>query len=121
MVRRADSYLFATLQTMWDRLNLVRIYTKPKGSKVPDYTAPVVLRRTHCTVEDFCGKIHKSVPVAAICLSSLPLTRRFSRVQGHRQELEARDRVRLEREALVGTEVRTGSRPGGRGEFVLQE
>jgi uncharacterized protein len=37
---------------MWDKLNLVRVYTKPKG-KMPDYTAPVVLRSTACTVEDF--------------------------------------------------------------------
>lgn len=37
-------------QTMWDRLDLVRIYTKPKG-KQPDYTAPVVLKRARCTVE----------------------------------------------------------------------
>lgn len=40
------------LETMWDKLNLRRIYTKPKG-KAPDYTAPVVLRSYSCTVEDF--------------------------------------------------------------------
>jgi hypothetical protein len=37
---------------MWEKLNLVRVYTKPKGRQ-PDYTAPVVLRSTACTVEDF--------------------------------------------------------------------
>jgi ribosome-interacting GTPase 1 len=36
----------------WDKLNLVRVYTKPKG-KLPDYTQPVVLRSNKCTVEDF--------------------------------------------------------------------
>lgn len=36
----------------WDKLNLVRVYTKPKG-KMPDYSAPVVLRSSRCTVEDF--------------------------------------------------------------------
>ena len=36
----------------WDKLNLVRVYTKPKG-KMPDYSSPVVLRSSRCTVEDF--------------------------------------------------------------------
>jgi ribosome-interacting GTPase 1 len=40
------------MEQMWEKLNLVRVYTKPKG-KMPDYTAPVVLRSTACTVEDF--------------------------------------------------------------------
>ncbi|KAK7733369.1 GTP-binding protein rbg1 [Botryosphaeria dothidea] len=40
------------LEQMWEKLNLRRVYTKPKG-KMPDYSAPVVLRSTACTVEDF--------------------------------------------------------------------
>ena len=40
------------LEQMWEKLQLRRIYTKPKG-KTPDYSAPVVLRRSACTVEDF--------------------------------------------------------------------
>lgn len=40
------------LEMMWEKLNLRRIYTKPKG-RAPDYTAPVVLRASGCTVEDF--------------------------------------------------------------------
>lgn len=48
------------LQMMWDRLNLVRVYTKPKG-KLPDFSEPVVLRNDRCTVEDFCNSIHKSL------------------------------------------------------------
>jgi ribosome-interacting GTPase 1 len=40
------------LELMWEKLNLRRVYTKPKG-KMPDYSAPVVLRSTACTVEDF--------------------------------------------------------------------
>lgn len=43
------------LEMMWDKLSLRRIYTKPKG-KAPDYTAPVVLRASGCTVEDFVRK-----------------------------------------------------------------
>ncbi|SCV74002.1 BQ2448_6434 [Microbotryum intermedium] len=36
--------------TMWEKLDLVRIYTKPKG-KQPDYSSPVVLKRARCSVE----------------------------------------------------------------------
>lgn len=44
------------LEQMWDKLSLRRVYTKPKG-KQPDYSAPVVLRKDRCTVEDFVSKI----------------------------------------------------------------
>jgi uncharacterized protein len=40
------------LEQMWEHLKLKRVYTKPKG-RLPDYTAPVVLRADRCTVEDF--------------------------------------------------------------------
>lgn len=46
------------LEMMWDRLNLVRVYTKPKG-QLPDFSEPVVLRQNARTVEDFCNQIHK--------------------------------------------------------------
>lgn len=39
-------------------MNLVRVYTKPKG-KLPDYTQPVVLRAGRCTVEDFVSKLQQ--------------------------------------------------------------
>ena len=42
------------LEQMWEKLDLRRIYTKPKG-KSPDYDTPVVLRKNACTVEDFVG------------------------------------------------------------------
>lgn len=48
------------LERMWEYLNLVRIYTKPRG-QIPDYNAPVVMRRGFTTVEDFCNRIHKSL------------------------------------------------------------
>ncbi|GFE53676.1 developmentally regulated GTP-binding [Babesia ovis] len=48
------------LETIWKYLDLVRIYTKPRG-KIPDYEAPVILKRNHSKVEDFCLKIHKSL------------------------------------------------------------
>lgn len=48
------------IDVMWDKLQLVRVYTRPKG-KQPDYTAPVVLRRGRCTVEDFALSIHKEI------------------------------------------------------------
>ena len=40
------------MELMWDKLQLKRVYTKPKG-KQPDYSAPVVLRQYHSSVEDF--------------------------------------------------------------------
>lgn len=44
------------LEQMWERLNLRRIYTKPKGQQ-PDYDSPVVLRGSACTVEDFVSSL----------------------------------------------------------------
>lgn len=48
------------ISTMWTTLNLVRVYTKPRGL-APDYSQPVVLRQGKCTVEDFCNAIHKEI------------------------------------------------------------
>ncbi|CDO68702.1 hypothetical protein BN946_scf184652.g29 [Trametes cinnabarina] len=48
------------IEKMWETLNLVRVYTKPRGL-APDYSQPVVLRRGKCTVEDFCNAIHKEI------------------------------------------------------------
>jgi len=48
------------IDVMWERLDLVRVYTKPRGL-APDYDAPVVLRKGTSTVEDFCMSIHKEI------------------------------------------------------------
>nr|ODN87648.1 cytoplasmic protein [Cryptococcus depauperatus CBS 7855] len=48
------------LEVMWDKLNLVRVYTKPRGQQ-PDYSSPVVLQRGKCSVEEFCNAIHKEI------------------------------------------------------------
>lgn len=48
------------IEKMWETLNLVRVYTKPRGL-APDYSSPVVLRRGKCTIEDFCNNIHKEI------------------------------------------------------------
>lgn len=48
------------IEKMWQALDLVRVYTKPRGL-APDYSAPVVLKRGKCTVEDFCNAIHKEI------------------------------------------------------------
>ena len=48
------------LEMIWERLNLIRIYTKPKG-QTPDYNAPIVLRYDRRTVEHLCNKIHKTL------------------------------------------------------------
>lgn len=48
------------IEKMWEALDLVRVYTKPRG-QAPDYSAPVVLKRGKCSVEDFCDAIHKEI------------------------------------------------------------
>ncbi|VDN19894.1 unnamed protein product [Cylicostephanus goldi] len=48
------------LEKMWQYLNLIRIYTKPRG-QLPDYSAPIVLNAEKNTVDDLCLKIHKSL------------------------------------------------------------
>jgi hypothetical protein len=45
---------------MWKYMDLLRIYTKPKG-QIPDYTAPVILPACKPTVGDFCSRIHKTL------------------------------------------------------------
>lgn len=47
------------LERIWDKLDLLRVYTKPKG-QVPDYEAPVILQRNRRSVADFCMKIHRA-------------------------------------------------------------
>lgn len=48
------------LEEMWKKLNLVRVYTKPKGQQ-PDYEQPIILRNGRSTVQHFCNQIHKSL------------------------------------------------------------
>ncbi|CAD8152614.1 unnamed protein product [Paramecium octaurelia] len=48
------------VERIWDYLDLIRIYTKPKGLE-PDYNAPVILQRKFSTITDFCNKLHKSM------------------------------------------------------------
>uniref|UniRef100_A0A0R3RTD6 OBG-type G domain-containing protein n=1 Tax=Elaeophora elaphi TaxID=1147741 RepID=A0A0R3RTD6_9BILA len=48
------------LEKIWDYLNLIRVYTKPKG-QLPDYNAPIVLPAETRTVDDLCLKIHKTL------------------------------------------------------------
>lgn len=48
------------VEFIWEKLNMLRVYTKPKG-KLPDYQQPVVLPVGRTSVEDFCNKIHKAI------------------------------------------------------------
>ncbi|CAB57908.1 Developmentally-regulated GTP-binding protein 1 [Caenorhabditis elegans] len=48
------------LEKVWEYLNLIRIYTKPKG-QLPDYSQPIVLNAERKSIEDLCTKIHKSL------------------------------------------------------------
>ena len=46
------------MDKIWAYLDLIRIYTKPKG-QIPDYDAPVIIKRG-ATVGMFCDSIHKT-------------------------------------------------------------
>lgn len=59
----------------WEKLNLVRVYTKPKG-RLPDYSQPVVLRSNRCTVEDFVS----SDPSGGNPTSSIPVREKVDSV-----------------------------------------
>ena len=40
------------MQKIWEYLDLIRIYTKPKG-QIPDYDAPVIIKNG-ASISDFC-------------------------------------------------------------------
>lgn len=48
------------LEKIWLMLNLIRVYTKPRG-QLTDFSEPVVIRRDKATVADFCNRIHKTI------------------------------------------------------------
>lgn len=48
------------LEKIWLYLDMIRIYTKPKG-QIPDYSSPIVVPRQKRTVEELCNRIHKSL------------------------------------------------------------
>eukprot|EP00929_Paragymnodinium_shiwhaense_P062020 TRINITY_DN3096_c0_g1_i1.p1 TRINITY_DN3096_c0_g1~~TRINITY_DN3096_c0_g1_i1.p1 ORF type:complete len:374 (+),score=99.17 TRINITY_DN3096_c0_g1_i1:164-1285(+) len=48
------------VDTMWKYMDLLRIYTKPKG-QIPDYTAPVILPAIKPKISDFCNRIHRTL------------------------------------------------------------
>ena len=47
------------MEKIWEYLDLVRIYTKPKG-QIPDYDAPVIIKR-NSNMAQFCDSIHKGI------------------------------------------------------------
>jgi hypothetical protein len=48
------------MDTIWDRCNMLRIYTKPKG-QIPDYDEPVILHAENPSIEEFCNRIHRGL------------------------------------------------------------
>jgi hypothetical protein len=54
---------------MWNALDLVRVYTKPKG-RAPDYETPVVLKRGRNTVRAFCDSLHKCAALSRLRTST---------------------------------------------------
>jgi ribosome-interacting GTPase 1 len=49
--------LDALKEGVYDKLEIIRVYSKPPG-KAPEYSAPFVIKRGG-TVEDFAAKVHK--------------------------------------------------------------
>ena len=47
------------MEKVWEYLDLIRIYTKPKG-QMPDYDAPVIIKRGS-NISGFCDSIHKGL------------------------------------------------------------
>lgn len=43
---------------IWQYLNILRVYTKPRGQP-PDYDEPVCVPAGKCSIEEFCNRIHK--------------------------------------------------------------
>ena len=49
------------MEEIWNRCNMIRIYTKPKG-QIPDYEEPVILHsEKNPTVEHFCNRLHRNL------------------------------------------------------------
>jgi ribosome-interacting GTPase 1 len=47
------------MEKAWEYLDLIRIYTKPRG-QIPDYDAPVIIK-SGASVKEFCNSIHKGL------------------------------------------------------------
>ena len=66
-VSAKDEWNFDELmEKIWEYLDLIRIYTKPRG-QIPDYEAPVIIPRKHSSVLDFCQRIHKTLALELKC------------------------------------------------------
>ena len=48
------------MEKIWEYLDLIRIYTKPKG-QIPDYDAPVIIAKSRSSITDFCNSLHKGL------------------------------------------------------------
>ena len=57
---RQEWNLEELMETIWDRCNMLRIYTKPKG-QMPDYEEPVILHAENPSIEEVCNRLHKAI------------------------------------------------------------
>ena len=48
------------MEAIWNRCNMLRVYTKPKG-QLPDYEEPVILHAENPTIEEFCNRLHRNL------------------------------------------------------------
>jgi small GTP-binding protein len=55
----ANINIDALKDTIYEKLDFIRIYMRPKGGET-DYKEPMIMRRG-CTIQDVCNKIHRSM------------------------------------------------------------
>jgi ribosome-interacting GTPase 1 len=48
------------MEEIWERCNMIRIYTKPQG-QTPDYDEPVILHDKNPSIEEFCNRLHRGI------------------------------------------------------------
>ena len=52
--------LESLIEKIWKYLDLIRIYTKPRGQQ-PDFDEPVIVPRTRSSVEELGNRLHKLI------------------------------------------------------------
>jgi len=100
------------LEAIWEKMGLVRVYTKKVGGK-PDFSEPVVLSadRGGVTVEHMCNQIHRSLGLTlAYALVWGTSSKHYPQRCGLSHTLEDEDVVQIVKSKVASTE-------DGRGRF----
>jgi len=83
------------LEKIWEKLDFIRIYTKPKGC-IPDFNEPVILRKKERSIADLCDHIHKAIlPQLKIALVWGSSVKHIPQKCGKEHTLEDEDVVQI--------------------------